>query len=71
VNRSVVRRRARRLAVLGLGVLLLAGCGFRGAYSVSLPGGADVGDDPYTVRSSSSTSSTSCSSPACGSPTCP
>jgi virulence factor Mce-like protein len=50
VNRSVVRRRARRLAVLGLGVLLLTGCGFRGAYSVSLPGGADVGDDPYTVQ---------------------
>ena len=31
-------------------MLLLAGCGFRGAYSFSLPGGADVGDDPYTVQ---------------------
>jgi phospholipid/cholesterol/gamma-HCH transport system substrate-binding protein len=40
----------QRLAALGTGVLLLAGCGgFRGAYSIALPGGADVGDDPYTV----------------------
>ena len=38
-----------RGCALGAGVLLLAGCGFRGAYSLSLPGGADVGDDPYTV----------------------
>jgi phospholipid/cholesterol/gamma-HCH transport system substrate-binding protein len=45
-----MRRRLRRLAALGTGVLLLAGCGFRGAYSFSLPGGADVGDDPYTVQ---------------------
>ncbi|MGY1830911.1 MCE family protein [Geodermatophilus sp. SYSU D01180] len=40
----------RRVAALGAGVLLLAGCGFRGAYSLDLPGGADVGDDPYTVQ---------------------
>jgi phospholipid/cholesterol/gamma-HCH transport system substrate-binding protein len=40
----------RRMAALGAGVLLLSGCGFRGAYSLSLPGGADVGDDPYTVQ---------------------
>jgi phospholipid/cholesterol/gamma-HCH transport system substrate-binding protein len=40
----------RRVAALGVGVVLLAGCGFRGAYSFSLPGGADVGDDPYTVE---------------------
>ena len=38
------------LAALCAGVLLLSGCGFRGAYSFSLPGGADVGDDPYTVQ---------------------
>lgn len=39
-----------RVAALGLGAVLLAGCGgFRGAYSISLPGGADVGEDPYTV----------------------
>ena len=38
------------LAALCAGVLLLAGCGFRGAYSFNLPGGADVGDNPYTVQ---------------------
>ncbi len=39
-----------RVAALGAGVLLLAGCGgFRGAYSLNLPGGADVGDEPYSV----------------------
>jgi phospholipid/cholesterol/gamma-HCH transport system substrate-binding protein len=43
-------RRAQRLTALTAGVLLLSGCGFRGAYSFSLPGGADVGDDPYTVE---------------------
>jgi phospholipid/cholesterol/gamma-HCH transport system substrate-binding protein len=45
-----VSRALRRLAALGAGLLLLTGCGFRGAYSFSLPGGADVGDDPYTVQ---------------------
>jgi phospholipid/cholesterol/gamma-HCH transport system substrate-binding protein len=45
-----MRRRLQRLAALGVGVLMLAGCGFRGAYSFSLPGGADVGDNPYTVQ---------------------
>src|SRR3712207_9037570 len=40
----------RRMTALGAGLLLLSGCGFRGAYSFSLPGGADVGDDPYTVQ---------------------
>jgi phospholipid/cholesterol/gamma-HCH transport system substrate-binding protein len=40
----------RRMTALGAGLLLLSGCGFRGAYSFSLPGGADVGDDPYTVE---------------------
>jgi phospholipid/cholesterol/gamma-HCH transport system substrate-binding protein len=48
--RTPMRRRLRALAALCTGVLLLAGCGFRGAYSFSLPGGADVGDDPYTVQ---------------------
>jgi phospholipid/cholesterol/gamma-HCH transport system substrate-binding protein len=50
MNRTPMRRRLQRLAALGTGMLLLAGCGFRGAYSFSLPGGADVGDDPYTVQ---------------------
>jgi phospholipid/cholesterol/gamma-HCH transport system substrate-binding protein len=43
-------RRLMRLVALATGVLMLAGCGFRGAYSISLPGGADTGNDPYTVK---------------------
>ena len=40
----------RRAGALGAGlVMLLSGCGFRGAYSLTLPGGADVGDHPYSV----------------------
>jgi phospholipid/cholesterol/gamma-HCH transport system substrate-binding protein len=50
MNRTPTRRRLRRLAALGTGVLMLAGCGFRGAYSFNLPGGADVGSNPYTVQ---------------------
>jgi phospholipid/cholesterol/gamma-HCH transport system substrate-binding protein len=45
-----VTGRALRIAALATGVLLLSGCGFRGAYSFDLPGGADVGDDPYRVE---------------------
>ncbi|TKJ21070.1 MCE family protein [Blastococcus sp. CCUG 61487] len=45
-----MNRPAQRAAALAAGVLLLGGCGFRGASSISLPGGADVGDDPYTVE---------------------
>ncbi len=44
------RRTVLRVTALASGVLLLSGCGFRGAYSVDLPGGADVGDEPYTVQ---------------------
>jgi phospholipid/cholesterol/gamma-HCH transport system substrate-binding protein len=45
-----VSRRRRRAGALAAGlVLLLSGCGFRGAYSLSLPGGADLGSHPYTV----------------------
>jgi phospholipid/cholesterol/gamma-HCH transport system substrate-binding protein len=43
-------RRVRRVTALAAGVLLLGGCGFRGAYSFNLPGGADTGDAPYTVQ---------------------
>jgi phospholipid/cholesterol/gamma-HCH transport system substrate-binding protein len=43
-------RTAQRLAAVAAAMLLLGGCGFRGAYSLSLPGGADTGDDPYTVE---------------------
>jgi phospholipid/cholesterol/gamma-HCH transport system substrate-binding protein len=42
--------RVRRVTALAAGMLLLGGCGFRGAYSFDLPGGADTGDDPYTVQ---------------------
>jgi phospholipid/cholesterol/gamma-HCH transport system substrate-binding protein len=50
MSRPARTRAARRVAALLAGVLLLAGCGFRGAYSFSLPGGADVGDQPYRVK---------------------
>ena len=39
----------RRIGALAAGVLLLGGCGFRGASSITLPGGADTGDDPLTI----------------------
>jgi phospholipid/cholesterol/gamma-HCH transport system substrate-binding protein len=46
-----VSRGGRRTGALLAGlVLLLSGCGFRGAYSFNLPGGADLGDHPYTVK---------------------
>ena len=41
---------ARRAAALVSAAVLLTGCGFRGAYSIDLPGGADVGDRPYSVQ---------------------
>lgn len=43
----------RTLSALLAGVLLVAGCGpggFSGAYNMPLPGGSDLGDDPYAVR---------------------
>ncbi|WAL65165.1 MCE family protein [Amycolatopsis cynarae] len=43
----------KRLALAATSVataLLLSGCGFGGIYTVPLPGGADVGDHPYTVK---------------------
>src|SRR4029450_835376 len=43
-------RHGLRAAALAAVALLVTGCGFRGAYSFSLPGGADVGEDPYTVQ---------------------
>ena len=41
--------RVRQAGALGAAVLLLSGCGFRGAYSFDLPGGAAV-EDGYTVQ---------------------
>ncbi|MFD7653859.1 MCE family protein [Actinosynnema sp. NPDC059797] len=43
----------RKLAVLATGALLLTGCGsggFDGIYNMPLPGGADLGDRPYSVK---------------------
>ncbi|MGW5053310.1 MCE family protein [Actinokineospora sp. NPDC004072] len=37
------------LAVLG-SAALVSGCGFTGIYDLPLPGGADLGDRPYSVR---------------------
>jgi phospholipid/cholesterol/gamma-HCH transport system substrate-binding protein len=40
----------RRVAVLIVGgAVALSGCGFKGLYSAPLPGGADLGDHPYSV----------------------
>ncbi|MEB3368708.1 MCE family protein [Saccharopolyspora mangrovi] len=50
--RSVFNRKsavkAGALAVVGL--LALSGCSSRGVYDMPLPGGADVGNDPYDVK---------------------
>ncbi len=40
----------KRLALVLAGSLLLTGCGFRGVSSIPLPGGPDLGDDPFEVR---------------------
>jgi phospholipid/cholesterol/gamma-HCH transport system substrate-binding protein len=37
-------------AATAVAVLTLSGCGFNGIYDVPLPGGADLGDHPYTVK---------------------
>jgi virulence factor Mce-like protein len=47
---ALMTRRLLRGCALGAVTLLMTGCGFRGAYSVNLPGGADIGDDPYTLQ---------------------
>ncbi|WP_228770185.1 MCE family protein [Actinokineospora alba] len=39
----------RRLALFGAIVFAVSGCGSGGLYDVPLPGGADLGDDPYRV----------------------
>ncbi len=49
-NNTRGRGRAGRLAALACaGALALSGCDFD-VYSLPLPGGADLGDDPYTVE---------------------
>lgn len=46
-NRS---RIVRLIAALACAGTLVAGCGFRGVADVPLPGGADLGSHPYTIR---------------------
>jgi phospholipid/cholesterol/gamma-HCH transport system substrate-binding protein len=41
--------RPRLLAVLAAATTALTGCGFHGLYGVHLPGGADVGNHPYSL----------------------
>lgn len=50
--RDGARRAAgwRLLTLVTVAITLLSGCGFKGVYDMPLPGGADVGDDPYRVR---------------------
>jgi phospholipid/cholesterol/gamma-HCH transport system substrate-binding protein len=45
----VIRRGTRAAAILAAGALVLSSCGFKGLYSAPLPGGADLGDNPYTI----------------------
>ncbi|WP_298179032.1 MCE family protein [Saccharomonospora sp.] len=44
------RFRTTLAAASAAGLLAVGGCGFEGVYDIPLPGGADLGDDPYTVR---------------------
>jgi phospholipid/cholesterol/gamma-HCH transport system substrate-binding protein len=41
--------RRRIAALVAAGAMTLSGCGFKGLYSAPLPGGADLGDHPYTI----------------------
>jgi phospholipid/cholesterol/gamma-HCH transport system substrate-binding protein len=41
--------RARIAALLAAAALVLSGCGFSGLYGVSLPGGADTGNNPMSL----------------------
>jgi phospholipid/cholesterol/gamma-HCH transport system substrate-binding protein len=38
------------IATVAVAALTLGGCGFSGIYDIPLPGGADLGDHPYTVK---------------------
>ncbi|HJR89506.1 MAG TPA: MCE family protein [Aeromicrobium sp.] len=42
-------RRGRTVALAGAAAVVLSGCNFT-PYSLPLPGGADLGDNPYTVK---------------------
>lgn len=50
IGRTNRRNRAGRVAALAcVGALAVSGCDFD-VYSLPLPGGADLGDDPYSVK---------------------
>jgi len=42
-------RRRRLAALLAAAAVTLSGCGFHGLYDAPLPGGADLGDHPFSV----------------------
>jgi phospholipid/cholesterol/gamma-HCH transport system substrate-binding protein len=42
--------RFRRLTMAMAGALTLSACSFEGIYDLPMPGGADLGDHPYTVK---------------------
>lgn len=44
-----MKTRTKLIAALSAAAMTLSGCGFKGLYSTSLPGGADLGDHPFTV----------------------
>ncbi|TDQ05713.1 MCE family protein [Labedaea rhizosphaerae] len=44
------RRGISAAAIASATALLVSGCGFSGIYDLPLPGGADLGDRPYTVK---------------------
>jgi len=44
-----ILRRGRALVLAGVSALVLSGCNFT-PYTLPLPGGADLGDHPYTVK---------------------
>lgn len=50
-HRSLRGGGGRRLVVVAASVLMLSGCSsFTGIYDIPMPGGADLGDHPYTVK---------------------
>jgi phospholipid/cholesterol/gamma-HCH transport system substrate-binding protein len=46
---KILTRFGRIAALLLVATVALSGCGFSGLYGTHLPGGADVGDHPYSV----------------------
>ncbi|WP_156757950.1 MCE family protein [Actinokineospora pegani] len=45
-----VKNRLKLAAVAAAAAVGISGCGFTGVYDLPLPGGADLGDDPYRVK---------------------